>query len=75
MGNELEMINRKQTSAEGLYSCFPGVAQDKRCWVGVEILMSPQLSAAVLEYFPGNERVTSKRLQVAERKAMTVVCA
>lgn len=34
-------------------------------------LMSPWLSAAVLEISPGNERVATVPLQVAERRALT----
>jgi len=41
----------------------------------VGILTSPRLSAAVLEFSPVNEKVTSMRLQVAGGKALTVVCA
>ena len=42
--------------------------------MGVGILTSPLLSAAVLEFFPVNEGVASMR-QVAKGKALTVVCA
>ncbi len=41
----------------------------------MRILTSPQLSAAMLEFFPLNERVTSMQLQVAEGNSLTVVCA
>jgi len=41
----------------------------------VGILTSPRLSAAVLEFAPGNERVASLRLWIAGSKALTVVCA
>jgi len=41
----------------------------------VGILNILWLSAAVLEFSPVNERVTSMRLQVAGEKALTLVCA
>ena len=54
---------------------FSGVAQGVRRQAGVGILTSPQLSAAVLEFSPVNERVASMRLKVAGGKALTAVCA
>lgn len=36
---------------------FSRVTQGERCWVGVGILTSLQLSAVVLEFSLGNERV------------------
>jgi len=54
---------------------FSGFAQGVRRQAGVGILTSPRLSAAVLGFSLVNERVTSMRLQVAGRKALTVVCA
>jgi len=38
---------------------FSSVAQGVRCQVGVGILSSPRLSAALLEFSPVNERVVS----------------
>jgi len=52
---------------------FSGVAQGERHRVGVGILTSPRLSAAVLE-FPRRTK-GSLRLRVAGSKALTVVCA
>jgi len=54
---------------------FSGVAQGLRRQVGVGMLTSLWLSAAVLEFSPVNERVISMRLQVTWGKALTVVCA
>ena len=41
---------------------FSGVAKGVRCWVGVGILTSPRLSAAVLAFTLVDERVASLRL-------------
>lgn len=38
------------------------------------ILTSPQMSAAVFEISPENERVTSMQPEVAQGKTLTVVC-
>lgn len=54
---------------------FSGVAQGERRRAGVGILTSHRLSATVLEFHPGNERVASLRLRVAGGKALTVICA
>ncbi|XP_054863716.1 uncharacterized protein LOC129348130 [Amphiprion ocellaris] len=54
---------------------WTGVAQGERHWAGVDILTSPRLSDAFLEFSPENERVASLRLRVAEGKILTVVCA
>ncbi|XP_022606958.1 NLR family CARD domain-containing protein 3-like [Seriola dumerili] len=50
---------------------FSGVAQGYRHRTGVGNLTSPQLSTTVLEFSPGNERVTWVQLRVA----LTIVCA
>ena len=51
-----------------------GVARGDRRWVGVGLLIAPQLSRHVLEFTPVNERVASLRLRVGDR-SLTVICA
>ncbi len=51
---------------------FSGVSQGEKRQANVGILTSPRLSAAVLDFSPLNERVSSMQLQVAGRKALTV---
>ena len=53
---------------------FFGVAEGVRRWAGVGILTNPQLSAAVLEFTPVDERVASLHLRVVGGKTLTVVC-
>ena len=54
---------------------FSGVAHGLRRKAGVALLVSPQLSASVLEFSPVDERVASLRLRVEGGKSLTVVCA
>ena len=53
---------------------FSGVAQGLVCWAGVGILTSPRLSAAMLEFTPVDETITSLGLRVIGVKTLTVVC-
>ena len=54
---------------------FSGVAHGVRHRASVGILTNPRLSAAMLEFTPVDERVTSLRLRVMGGKTLTVVCA
>jgi len=81
---QLDMVGLTSTHSTGSVTkllergwtlSFSGVAQGVRRQVGVGILTSPRLSAAVLEFSPVNERVASMRLQVAGGKALTVMYA
>lgn len=54
---------------------YSGVAQDEKHQAGLGILTSPWMAASVLEFSPMHERVASLQLQVAGRKALTVVGA
>ncbi|XP_070407391.1 craniofacial development protein 2-like isoform X1 [Nothobranchius furzeri] len=53
---------------------FAGVAPGERRRAGVGFLLAPSLSACVLWFTPGHERVAYLRLRVGER-VLTVVCA
>ena len=64
-----------QAPGEGLDSPLLRSGPGCETPAGVGILTSPRLSAAVLEFSPVNERVTSIRLKVAGGKALTAVCA
>ena len=54
---------------------FSGVAKGVRCWVGVGILTSPRLSAAVLEFTLVDERVASLRLRAGGKTLTPRICA
>ncbi len=53
---------------------YSGVAHGERRRAGLGLLIAPQLSRHVLEFFPVNESVASLRLRVGDR-SVTVVCA
>ncbi|KAK3522927.1 hypothetical protein QTP86_009721 [Hemibagrus guttatus] len=53
---------------------YSGVPHGERRRAGVSLIIAPQLSRHVLEFFPVNERVVSLRLR-AEDRCLTVVSA
>uniref|UniRef100_A0A8C6NR40 Endonuclease/exonuclease/phosphatase domain-containing protein n=1 Tax=Nothobranchius furzeri TaxID=105023 RepID=A0A8C6NR40_NOTFU len=63
-----------QVLERGWTLSFAGVAPGERRRAGVGFLLAPRLSACVLGFTPGDERVASLRLRVGER-VLTVVCA
>uniref|UniRef100_A0A8C6M0S1 Endonuclease/exonuclease/phosphatase domain-containing protein n=1 Tax=Nothobranchius furzeri TaxID=105023 RepID=A0A8C6M0S1_NOTFU len=68
IGSEIQVLERGWTLS------FVGVAPGERQRAGVGFLLAPRLSACVLGFTPGDERVASLRLRVGER-VLTVVCA
>uniref|UniRef100_A0A8C6M725 Endonuclease/exonuclease/phosphatase domain-containing protein n=1 Tax=Nothobranchius furzeri TaxID=105023 RepID=A0A8C6M725_NOTFU len=63
-----------QVLERGWTLSFSGVAPAERRRAGVGFLLAPRLSACVLGFTPGDERVASLRLRVREW-VLTVVCA
>nr|XP_054587806.1 uncharacterized protein LOC129153071 [Nothobranchius furzeri] len=63
-----------QVLERGWTLSFAGVAPGERRRAGVGFLLAQRLSACVLGFIPGDERVASLRLWVRER-VLTVVCA
>uniref|UniRef100_A0A8C6K918 Endonuclease/exonuclease/phosphatase domain-containing protein n=1 Tax=Nothobranchius furzeri TaxID=105023 RepID=A0A8C6K918_NOTFU len=63
-----------QVLERGWTLSFAGVAPGERRRAGVGFLLTPRLSACVLGFTPGDERVASLRLRVGEW-VLTVVCS
>lgn len=65
-----------QTPGEGLDSLlFLSCPECEALGGFVDTHKPPRLSPAMLEFSLKNQRVASMRLQVAEKKALTIVCA